>query len=200
MSANSLSEGSSLFDCLLDDTSTPGDNPLSSEVPSRNAVAIAMEWLQENERPDSSTNTGTNQSDDTGFKTVFAAFMECANSKPKRPLPGIPRRFSGLANHLYGKDFEQDCIGELKNLVDGRTWRLVKRSQAKTKPFPLKWVFIYKYSKDGATSSAVIPAGGGDGRWSPCGLGEFGKGSDLAPRKPGTRRSAWAMAKRRARR
>jgi hypothetical protein len=88
----------------------------------------------------------------TAFHTSFLAGT---NEKRKRvhrtELPDAPRAWKDLINHAHADGFRCAAKKELDELNRRNTWKIIDRwSIDRTiKPLPLKWVFTYKFDKDG---------------------------------------------------
>lgn len=101
--------------------------------------------------------------DDGRYRTLHAVFAAAVRqtrdarpgATPSRPrlhfsdLTRLPRRWKDLAKHPLGKEFVKACEDEIRNLVNRKTWRKIRRELAKAKPLPLKWVFNYKFDENG---------------------------------------------------
>jgi hypothetical protein len=66
-------------------------------------------------------------------------------------LPDAPRVWQDLINHAHADGFRCAAKKELDELNRRNTWKIIDRwSIDRTiKPLPLKWVFTYKFDKDG---------------------------------------------------
>ena len=77
------------------------------------------------------------------------------SATPSRPrvrfedLARAPKAWKDLENHHMREQFEKAARAEIDNLVAKGTWKQIPREQARSKPIPLKWVFTYKFDKDG---------------------------------------------------
>jgi hypothetical protein len=67
----------------------------------------------------------------------------------RRDLPPEPRTWKELQRHKFKAEFTDATKKEWNNLCTMKTVQIIKRSEAKSKPLPLTWVFKYKYNKHG---------------------------------------------------
>jgi hypothetical protein len=67
----------------------------------------------------------------------------------RRNLPPEPRSWKELQRHTFKAEFTEATKKEWDNLCAMRTVQTIKRSEAKSKPLPLTWVFKYKFDKHG---------------------------------------------------
>ena len=86
----------------------------------------------------------------------YTAFLvnRLANTRNKLhrdELPDPPRTWKEAQKHLHSAGFTSAAQKELAELDRKGTWRLVdsKDIDSTIKPLPLKWVFAYKFDKDG---------------------------------------------------
>jgi hypothetical protein len=64
-------------------------------------------------------------------------------------LPDPPKKWRDLYAHIYGALFREAARKEIRTLIENDTWVEIDRCDAEQKPLPLKWVFTYKFDKDG---------------------------------------------------
>jgi hypothetical protein len=64
-------------------------------------------------------------------------------------LPPLPKLWKDLNKHPYGNEFMAAAHLEIQTLLAADTWKEVKRTSARGRPLPLKWVFTYKTNEDG---------------------------------------------------
>jgi hypothetical protein len=95
------------------------------------------------------------------YRTVHATIAESVlqnhapRDNPSIPyihqsiLPKEPKSWRDLEKHPLGEHFKADAELELRNLESRDCWRVIPRSEAKTQPIPLKWVFTYKTDSEG---------------------------------------------------
>ena len=87
--------------------------------------------------------------EDIPLHAVFAAAVRGDHRLHRDQLVKIPKYYRDLHKHPYGTQFKEACRVELCNLLRKRTWTLICRETVNTQILPLKWVFTYKFDKDG---------------------------------------------------
>jgi hypothetical protein len=92
----------------------------------------------------------------TAFHTSFlAGTTEMRTEMRKRvhrtELPDAPRVWKDLTTHAHANGFRCAAQKELDELNRRNTWKIIDRWSINPtiKPLPLKWVFTYKFDKDG---------------------------------------------------
>ncbi|RYO77619.1 hypothetical protein DL764_010202 [Monosporascus ibericus] len=60
-----------------------------------------------------------------------------------------PKHWKDLEKHPLGDAFREDAKKEIEALTERGVWKEIPITQAKSKLIPLKWVFTYKFDKDG---------------------------------------------------
>lgn len=68
---------------------------------------------------------------------------------PRDDLIKTPQSWKELLNHPMCERFLEAAHTEVKTLIKKGTWIEIGRTNAKTKPLPLKWVLTYKFDQDG---------------------------------------------------
>lgn len=64
-------------------------------------------------------------------------------------LQKAPRNWRELQNHPYKSQFTEAAHKEVQNMIKMKVFRKIERSRATTRLLPLKWVFGYKFDKNG---------------------------------------------------
>jgi hypothetical protein len=88
----------------------------------------------------------------TAFHTSFLAGTTGMRKRVHRTeLPDAPRTWKDLETHAHADGFKYAAQKEIDELNRRNTWKLVDRwsIDPSIKPLPLKWVFTYKFDKDG---------------------------------------------------
>ncbi|CCE34829.1 related to retrotransposon HobS hobase [Claviceps purpurea 20.1] len=97
------------------------------------------------------------------LRTVFAVIDACcdkntrSNLKDKilkaprihqRDLVREPRFYKEAMKHPLRDHWIYAMVEEITKLKQRETWKQIKRSEAKSQPLPLKWVFTYKFNEE----------------------------------------------------
>jgi hypothetical protein len=87
-------------------------------------------------------------------KTVHAVFAAATRHAKggrthRNELHKLPKNYKGLENHPLRQEFLAAMDKEIGVLKEKNTWRVISRTNARTRPLPLKWVYTYKFDKDG---------------------------------------------------
>lgn len=64
-------------------------------------------------------------------------------------MPPEPRSYQQLKRHQYSKEFWDAMHKEVHQLNQKGTYRVIRRTESKTRPLPLLWVYKYKFDNDG---------------------------------------------------
>ncbi|KAL9561819.1 hypothetical protein ACKAV7_014081 [Fusarium commune] len=77
------------------------------------------------------------------------ATMKPDDKRHRDNLPEPPRTYNERQNHPLSELFSIAEHQEVAKLRLKRTWRQIQRSMARSKILPLKWVYTYKFDKNG---------------------------------------------------
>lgn len=126
---------------------------------SKERFSRALKALYETFLPDQQECDTTEIS---AFTTLYAVLAAAFNQKHARlgaspNLPIIhrdqlvkpPRTWKELDKHELGERFREAAYKEVRNMMRRKTWRLIASPVPWKKPLPLKWVFTYKFDKNG---------------------------------------------------
>ena len=64
-------------------------------------------------------------------------------------LPAKPKSWRELKDHPLGPLFKADAALEIQNLEKRNCWKVIPKTEARSSPLPLKWVFTYKTDAEG---------------------------------------------------
>jgi hypothetical protein len=62
----------------------------------------------------------------------------------QKDFPPEPRSWRELKDHPLGVHFKADAELEIRNLEQRNCWKVIPKTEARSSPLPLKWVFTYK--------------------------------------------------------
>ncbi|KAL2114802.1 hypothetical protein VTJ04DRAFT_2111 [Mycothermus thermophilus] len=101
---------------------------------------------------------------DERHKTVHSVFAAAVRQRaalrpgaaPQAPppehisqVPTPPQSYRAIKGHRFEADWYRACDDEWRGMFNRKTWRKVKREEAKGRILPLKWVFTYKLDEEG---------------------------------------------------
>lgn len=83
-----------------------------------------------------------------GYHNAFLAGTQF--QQPHRDeLPAAPTSWAKVESHTHSEGFKNAAQKEFNDLASRGTWEVVDHSTTASRPLPLKWVFTYKYDKNG---------------------------------------------------
>jgi len=137
-------------------TPEPQGNPSTAQSPyltpqSQSPDSVALETQTPSTGQSSwETSPGRPDSLADGPSAFAVAFNDGRQHRLHRDrMPPLPNRWKDLERHPYGSQFIEAAQREWDQVLKMGTVQMVPRTEASTRPLPLRWVFNYKYDNHG---------------------------------------------------
>lgn len=127
----------------------PEPSPAASE-PDTSQTGFPEQFLRRSTRERKPSSKALEALQSKQKKNLFSIISAHISFKHhRRDLPPVPTHHAEALKHPFASKWQEAELTELKGLRDHGVYRIVPISEAAERLIPLKWVYTYKFNKDG---------------------------------------------------